>query len=78
MNKAKNSTADVTGCPSSGWRFGFDSTVTSQIEITPRFAIRYGGEYPRVIALEWLWFTIYLCRDRPCERAKQDNGEKKI
>lgn len=42
------------------WAFGCETTFLEQIELLPRFTIRYGGDSPRVIAFEWLWLSLFI------------------
>lgn len=41
------------------WAICFDTTFKMQIEILPRITFVY-GEYPRVFAIEFLWFSVCL------------------
>ena len=41
----------------------FDTTFCSQIELLPRITIIYGGTYCRGIAIEFLWFSLFLFQE---------------
>jgi len=38
----------------------FYTTFTAQVELLPRFTVIYGREYTKMIALEWLWFGVFI------------------
>jgi hypothetical protein len=39
----------------------FANSFKNQIEILPRLTFIYGRLQDYVIAIEWLWFSVYIC-----------------